>query len=63
MYSVYIRDKITYILLMNMEQIENEVSFVEDFEVRDLKVLMAYLIQKLEIIEEDIQDIKESLDI
>lgn len=63
MYSVYITDKITYNLNMNMEQIENEVSFVEDFEVRDLKVLMAYLIQKLEMIEEDIQDIKESLDI
>lgn len=55
--------KITYILLMNMEQIENEVNFVEDFEVRDLKVLMAYMIQKLEIIEEELQDIKESLDI
>lgn len=55
--------KITYILLMNMEQIENEVNFVEDFEVRDLKVLMAYIIQKLEIIEEELQDIKESLDI
>lgn len=46
---------------MNIEEIENQIPYVEDMLLTDVKVLLALVIHKLETIEEDIQDIKDTL--
>jgi hypothetical protein len=46
---------------MDIEQIKNEVPFYEDFQTEDLKVLLGLIIQKLNNIEERLDDIEEKL--
>jgi|LakMenEpi03Aug12_release.lakeMendotaPanAssembly.Ray.scaffolds.fasta_scaffold6516457_1 hypothetical protein len=46
---------------MELEEIENEIPFIEDYKVEDIKVLFAYIIEKLNLIEDELQELKNSL--
>ncbi len=46
---------------MDIEQIKNEVPFYEDFQTENLKVLLGLIIQKLNNIEERLDEIDEKL--
>jgi hypothetical protein len=44
---------------MSIQDIREEIQFIEDYETQDIKVLLAYIIQKLEILEEEVEELKE----
>lgn len=44
---------------MSIQDIKEQVPFIEDYEAQDIKVLLAYIIHKLEILEEEIEELKE----
>ena len=50
---------ITYNYGMSIQDIREEIQFIEDYETQDIKVLLAYIIQKLEILEEEVEELKE----